>query len=140
MKQLFRTALENYKVSHKQMTTDETKMFLNLIIGDAENFHKILSKDPIYNIILKRIEVYNLEEYIHKDCVLFIYLFAGGNPGKAVLMLIDILNLSKSLNRQIQSNDIGVELYPTGFYDDISVECIIDNLLKPRKVYFSEIY
>jgi hypothetical protein len=135
----------NYKESPVQIETkflsiDEMKTYIYLIMNDINGeLKEDLESSFIYQIIEKRIDVYGLSDKISQEVIPFISLFSDGNPGKAIVILIDILNLSETLQRQIVKSDIGLEIYQDGCYTEETFEQLID-LCKNREVRFSNIY
>jgi translation elongation factor EF-1beta len=126
----------------KELGKDATKSLLLLMFmpDDPETDKKMLeelSEDFIYNILEKRISVFNLPISFTIKAYLYICLLVEGNPGKAITILIDAL--TEYEGKKVDLEDL-IELYLFGFYNEKVCEDYIDNYLKPRKVKWAEIY
>ena len=88
-------------------------------------------------IVQKRIEALKLPITFSKTALFAVDLFAMGNPGRAVALLVDCLTKYEGLN--IGMKEL-TELYPWGFYNTETFEDYVDNYLKPRKLKWAEIY
>jgi len=135
---------KNYKESNvelktRTMTQYETKGFMLFTMIDFNKIKDEISENFIYKVIEKRIKFFELSDKISEDVIPYIVLFSGGNPGKAVVILIDILNLSEDSGRKITKADVGIKLYPDGCYTDDTFYNLVD-LCKDKKVRYSEIY
>ena len=95
----------------------------------------------IISVVHKRHQHYK-EEFKLPDLddkvLILIDLFANGNPGKAIIMLIDLCGTYKD-KKEITMDDF-VNKYPFGFYDMDTMINIGDNYIKTGKVLFSEMY
>lgn len=88
-------------------------------------------------VVKKRIEVMKLPIEFTDAALLSIDIFTQGNPGRAVVFLIDAL--TKFENGIVSLNDVCEKLYPMGFYTEEALEEYIDGC-KDRKYKWSEIY
>ena len=88
-------------------------------------------------VIDKRVEELDLPIKFTDAALLAAEVFAEGNPGKAVVFLIDSLN--KFEGKTVGLDEICESLYPFGFYTDASLDEYIDGC-KDRKYRWSEIY
>ena len=132
-----------------EMDRETSKFFIQLSLAEGEDFKKSLSQQMvaakenggIISIIHKRHQLYK-EEFKLPDLddkvLILIDLFAKGNPGKAIIMLIDLCGTYKD-KEEITMDDF-VNKYPCGFYDMDTMINIGDNYIKTGKVLFSEMY
>lgn len=92
-------------------------------------------------IIYKRYQVFkeskNLPE-IDDSVFLIGDAFSGGNPGRGVLFLIDILGNYHTKDKITLDNIIN--LYPKGYYNFETCQNIVDNYVKTGLLKFSELY
>lgn len=92
-------------------------------------------------IIYKRYQVFkeskNLPE-IDDSVFLIGDAFSGGNPGRGVLFLIDILGNYHTKDKITLDNIIN--LYPEGYYNFETCQNIVDNYVKTGLLKFSELY
>ena len=132
-----------------KMDRETSEVFMQLGFGRNEDFKKLLSQQiamaketaGIIAIVHKRYQHYK-EEFKLPDLddkvLILIDLFANGNPGKAIIMLIDLCGTYKD-KKEITMDDF-VNKYPFGFYDMDTMINIGDNYIKTGKVLFSEMY
>jgi hypothetical protein len=91
-----------------------------------------LSDSHIVQILQWRIEVCELPLDIEPKAMAYIMILSDGNPGKAIVILIDLLELVEHRKKKLPENEaikIALEdlvgIYPMGFYNDRSLERII---------------
>lgn len=133
-------------LNYKPMSPEDTQIFMSISFMNDESADNILKEMTsgdnfnAVNIIYKRYqafkEVMNLPEMTSKAFLSSMYLGID-SPGKAVLFLVDILGRSEG---NITENDISMNMYPYGFYDDSSCRLIIDDYIKTKKLKYSEMY
>lgn len=127
-----------------QLDQDSTKLFaLATIIemnkdklGDAET--EYFTNHPSFQIIQKRIEVYELNIKFSITGVIAAMALTRGVPGRCVTLLIDLLNTLPQ-GHEVTARDLAY-LYPHGFYNEETFGEYIDTVLKPRKMNWTHIY
>jgi len=102
---------------HRQMTDDEAQTFLSLLL--------INEKDPT---------AFQLPLF-EKSALLALELFAQGNPGRAVLSLIDTMEAyEKYLPEKIDISFISTFVYPDGPYSQVGFETVWEDRKNGTKV------
>jgi len=142
IKRLFYKKAQERK-STISLTEKAAEIYMVLTLAENRGIKdelKIPEKDFPFTskIVQKRIEFLKLPINFSKVALFAIDVFAMGNPGKAVALLVDCLTKYEG-NLNISVKDL-TELYPWGFYNTETFEDYIDNYLKPRKVKWAEIY
>lgn len=134
----------NFELKFKPLTEDGVQILL--MVNLNPDFGKEIIKDPEYinmfltQILLKRIEVFGLEDKIDQEA-LFMYLaFGVDNPGKVVLFLIALVEYYEKTGEVATKDDISLKLFPNGFYDDETCEFVANHCMKSRLTIGSEIY
>ena len=128
------------------MDKDQSEMFIKLVMaeameqkGDAKPLPPIAEEDLPFTskVVAKRIEALSLPISFNTFGYLTIEVFARGNPGRAVTILIDCL--TEYEGEEIGTNELS-KLYPWGFYTEEALIEKIDYEFKPHEVLWSEIY
>lgn len=94
----------------------------------------------ICKVFLKRIEVFNLQDKVGDEMFLLTQVFEINNPGEAMLLLITLLDFHTEHNRKATMSDIGLELFPNGFYTHDTCMLLVDNYVKTGKTVNGFIY
>ena len=135
---------ENIHLEYELMTREQSEYFISLMLalstGQKLDLEPLRDSNSIYGLAYKRYKAFNMEDKFEEECLLFVDLFAKGVPGRAVLILIDLLNLHEKLERKVTTNDISRTLYPNGFYTPDTVIKIVDGYVKTGKLNNFEIY
>ena len=137
---------EGIKLDHKPMSTEQSEVFIQLTMmgkeARIEAIDKMRTTQSICNLAIKRIESLNLP--IDLDVCFLIDIFAEGVPGRAVFMIIDLMNYYEDNLKEVNMKadwDVAVtEIYPWGFYSNETIVNIVDNYVKTNKLRNSEIY
>ena len=140
---------EGFSLDVGQMTIEQSRMFINLtMMANDEDFKDKLeaimddmAKTPsIFAIAHKRWEHFKLQDKIDRKALLMVEVFAEGNPGKAVFMMIDMLCLFDKQGRKVTMDDISMEPYPMGFYTSDTVQKVVEGYVKTGLLANSELY
>lgn len=99
-------------------------------------FDKITKTTPedelfLHNIMLKRIEAFELENFIPDYFVMYIDIYNLYNPGRVILFVCLLVEMAKELDRKLTVSDVN-NMFPIGFYNDDTCIWIIDNLIKTK--------
>ena len=136
--------------SYKKLDQKEIELFVTLSLvtreketGEElkEKFKEFAKVDPFTNLIYLRCKHFKDELVLPEITPLVfstIAILSGGNPGRAITMLIDLCGTFK--NRSIITSEEIIEKYPTGVYSDDTFMNICDYYVKTGKVLFSEMY
>lgn len=124
-----------------KLTETQAQLLVGILMAPTEIVIPDNEKLPIMQIVQKRITGYNLPIKFTDAALLYIAILSDGNPGKAMVILIDSLQRYGNDKDvvEVTTSDL-CELYPWGFYTYDSFVDYIDNYLKNRKVKYSEIY
>lgn len=99
------------------------------------------SKYFLLQVFWKRIEALNLADKVSSTVLIGIDLLEISTPAESVIAVIDIVAYVEKNNiTQVTLEELFMCIYPDGFYDKETVVKIIDNVLKPKRCTFSEIY
>ena len=135
---------------YKKLDKEEIELFVTLSLVTREKeiseelknkFEEFAKVDPLTNLIYLRYKHFKDELVLPEITPLVfstIAILSGGNPGRAIMMLIDLCGTFK--NRSIITSAEIVEKYPDGIYSDDTFMNICDNYVKTGKVLFSEMY
>ena len=135
---------------YKKLDKEEVELFVTLALVTREKetgeelknqFENFVKVDPLTNLIYLRYKQFKDELVLPEITPLVfstIAILSGGNPGRAIMMLIDLCGTFK--NRSIITSAEIVEKYPNGIYSDDTFMNICDNYVKTGKVLFSEMY
>ena len=136
--------------SYKKLDKEEVELFVTLSLVTREKeiseelknkFEEFVKVDPLTNLIYLRYKYFKDELALPEITPLVfntIAILSGGNPGRAIMMLIDLCGTFK--NRSIITSAEIVEKYPNGIYSDDTFMDICDHYVKTGKVLFSEMY
>lgn len=136
--------------SYKKLDKEEVELFVTLSLVTREKeiseelknkFEEFAKVDPLTNLIYLRYKYFKDELALPEITPLVfntIAILSGGNPGRAIMMLIDLCGTFK--NRSIITSAEIVEKYPNGIYSDDTFMDICDHYVKTGKVLFSEMY
>jgi len=114
----------------------QAKLLLSLRFMDEHEIpKKSLEEDFVCQVVMKRINACELPLNIDNRAIAYISVLSKGNPGRAVITLIDILE------RDIENVtlDTLVGLYPFGHYSEDALCRKIDEH-QARKYKWSKIY
>ena len=129
---------------------EEIELFVTLSLVTREKetgeelkdkFEEFVKVDPLTNLIYLRYKHFKDELVLPEITPLVfntIAILSGGNPGRAIMMLIDLCGTFK--NRSIITSAEIVEKYPNGIYSDDTFMNICNYYVKTGKVLFSEMY
>ena len=136
--------------SYKKLDKEEIELFVTLSLVTREKetgeelkdkFEEFVKVDPLTNLIYLRYKHFKDELVLPEITPLVfntIAILSGGNPGRAIMMLIDLCGTFK--NRSIITSAEIVEKYPNGIYSEDTFMNICDYYVKTGKVLFSEMY
>jgi hypothetical protein len=124
------------------MTESQTSVVLSLMLAESENkesFDKgyreqVKDVDFICQIIEKRIKAFKLPTF-EPSAVMMLSMFAQGNPGRAVISIIDTLDTWKRLGgiHKISGEFVATHVYPMGIYSQEEFETVWDaKKLEPK--------
>ena len=122
------------------LSQNNTRVLLYTIMTEhlkREDPVQIFELSPLSTIIRKRIEAFNLPISFRDTGLLALEAIANGNPGRAIVCLIDCLH--KFEGEEVTASKM-CDLYPYGHYNEETFEDYVDNYLKTRKIKYSEIY
>lgn len=136
--------------SYKKLDKEEIELFVTLSLVTREKetgeelkdkFEEFVKVDPLTNLIYLRYKYFKDKLVLPEITPLVfntIAILSGGNPGRAIMMLIDLCGTFK--NKSIITSAEIVEKYPNGIYSDDTFMNICDYYVKTGKVLFSEMY
>jgi hypothetical protein len=130
---------------HSLLTEEQVKFMLMLEL-QPETLDSVWNDNMFQNEFLVqvfngRINAFGLEEFV--DPKLFVYgilVFGVDSPGKGNIFLIKLLEHYHKNNVPATKNDLIMNIFPEGFYDDVTGRNIVDYCLKSRATVFSELY
>lgn len=108
------------------MSDERLKLMFDEVIKTTPNDDLFL-----HNIMLKRIEAFELENFIPDYFVMYIDIYNLYNPGRVVLFVCLLVEMSKQLGRRLTVSDVN-NMFPIGFYNDETCIWMIDNLIKTK--------
>ena len=144
------SAMPDINFGYKKLDQKEIELFVTLSLVTREKetgeelknkFEEFAKVDPLTNLIYLRYKDFKDELVLPEITPLVfntIAILSCGNPGRAIMMLIDLCGTFK--NRSIITSAEIVEKYPNGIYSDDTFMNICDNYVKTGKVLFSEMY
>ena len=136
--------------SYKKLDKEEIELFVTLSLVTREKetgeelkdtFEEFVKVDPLTNLIYLRYKYFKDKLVLPEITPLVfstIAILSGGNPERAIMILIDLCGTFK--NRSIITSAEIVEKYPNGIYDHATFMNICDYYVKTGKVLFSEMY
>lgn len=144
------STMPDINFGYKKLNNEEIELFVTLALVTREKetgeelknqFEEFVEEDPLTNLIYLKYKGFKkVFELPTVTPLVFttIAILSEGNPGRAIMMLIDLCGTFK--NRSIITSSEIVEKYPTGIYDDDTFMNICDKYIKTGEVLFSEIY
>ena len=120
------------------LTGDQSQLMMQLMLLDEEPEgmrEEIVGKDIAAAVLSKRIEAFDLPVKLSAKALMYVVILCAGNPGRAVVTLIDILDAE--LN-EVTMDDL-VRIYPWGHYNEERLGVVIDEH-KQRVHKWSHIY
>lgn len=144
------STMPDINFSYKKLDESEIELFITLSLVTKEQetgeelknkFEEFAKIDPLTNLIYLRYKKFKDKLVLPEITPLVfntIAILSGGNPGRAIMMLIDLCGTFK--NRSIITSEEITEKYPNGIYSDDTFMNICDNYVKTEKVLFSEMY
>ena len=144
------SAMPDIGFDYKKLDKEEIELFVTLSLVTREKetgeelknkFEEFAKVDPLTNLIYLRYKDFKDELVLPEITPLVfntIAILSCGNPGRAIMILIDLCGTFK--NRSIITSAEIVEKYPNGIYSDDTFMNICDNYVKTGKVLFSEMY
>ena len=139
-------AKEDINPNWKSMSMEQSKSFIMISMMKPEERLDICEQiineasPSIFNLAHKRWVHFKMQEKIDLDVLLLVDLFAEGVPGRAVFMLIDLLNKFEDTQKKVTIDTVSMDMYPMGFYSDEAVQTIVDGFVKTGKLRNSELY
>lgn len=123
---------------YEPLSDDASKLLITLLINEqAGNEPKADAELPFLSaIVAKRISGMKLPITFSPIALLAVNAFVD-RPGSAVVLLMDAL--TKFEGQTVTASSL-CDLYPSGFYDEESLTTLIDDVVKPRKCKWAEIY
>ena len=106
------------------LTNDEMLIILSMDFnGRHKELYDEFEKEPIAQLFIKRLNVFKKAPYniraFEKDAIIGLGLLSKGNPGRAVLSMIDTLEKADEFNpKKIDLEFICYHVYPDGVYSD----------------------
>jgi hypothetical protein len=138
------TKFDHYKNDSEKVSPledDQMQLFVMATLMESQDQEGVISPDILdffsTQILLKRIEFYKLPIKFSSSGFMAVLAITNANPGKVVAMLVELLN--KYEGQTIGASHIA-DLYPMGFYKEEVFCHFIDDVLKARKIKWSEIY
>ena len=135
---------------YKKLDKEEVELFVTLSLENREKeiseelkneFEEFAKVDPLTNLIYLRYKYFK-DKLILPEITPLVFItiaiLSEGNPGRAIMILIDLCGTFRNKSI-ITSNEI-IEKYPNGIYDHDTFMNICDNYIKTGKVLFSEMY
>ena len=132
------------RINHKEFSEDETKYFLSLNFMPNEEKAAIINDSKWQGEFLVKIAnnwMKKFPDVLDPELFLFgIICFGIDNPGKLNVLVAKCLEHYLKVGRKIVPDDLSMEIFPFGMYDDDTFRNIIDKCMKPKASLFSEIY
>lgn len=131
--------------SYELLTEEQTKFMLMLemqpTILDTIWEDEMFQNEFLVKVFNQRIELCKLSSMVNPK--LFVYailVFGVDSPGKGNIFLIKLLEYFHKNGTMATKDDLSLNIFPEGFYDDITGRNIVDYCLKPKVTVFSELY
>ena len=135
----------NNPPSYELLTEEQTKFMLMLelqpTILDTIWEDELFQNEFLVKVFNQRIKLFKLEEMVNPK--LFVYailVFGVDSPGKGNIFLIKLLEHYHKNNEVATKDDLSLNIFPEGFYDNTTGRNIVDYCLKSRATVFSELY
>lgn len=136
-------AASNHEPTYVQLKIDHVK-FLTILFGSTDEVKDNMIQDVtsvgLGAVLSKRITAFKLEDAISKDGMLFWVALDIDSPGGLMLYLITLLDFYTENNKAATLNDLGMQIYPDGFYTVDSCRYIVNNFVKDNKAKNGYIY
>lgn len=136
---------EGIELGYSPFQEKESHHFITLMMMEPEDRKAVClqiaeTENPsIFLIAYKRWLHYGMQEKIALETLLLVDLFARGVPGRAVMILIDMLNIHEDTGQIVTFSEV-INLYPMGFYDDNTFKVILDGYVKTGLLRNFDIY
>ena len=139
--------LRNINMSpiYSQMTEEQIKFMLMLELQpnllDTIWEEEMFQNEFLVKVFNQRVELCKLSSMVNPK--LFVYailVFGVDSPGKGNIFLIKLLEHYHKNNEVATKDDLSLNIFPEGFYDDTTGRNIVDYCLKSRATVFSELY
>ena len=144
------SAMPDINFGYKKLDKEEVELFVTLSLENREKeiseelkneFEEFAKVDPLTNLIYLRYKYFK-DKLILPEITPLVFItiaiLSEGNPGRAIMILIDLCGTFRNKSI-ITSNEI-IEKYPNGIYDHDTFMNICDYYVKTGKVLFSEMY
>ena len=112
----------------KQLTREQSKVLMNLMMVESQIPEEKIADDFLCNVIKKRITARKLPIEYETNGLAYLSVLCEGNPGRAVLTLIELLN-RKEPKITIEAL---VNAYPYGHYTTLALEKRIDEVREQK--------
>lgn len=146
-KENFISIEDKVNICRVELDEDSAKLLIamNMLIDSKDDIYyeiinEIKNDSFLAKVILKRIEVLELKDYIDEDIVLGIPIFNLNTPGEAVMYLIRILEDVIKKETKYSFKDVVLDSFGSGWYSKDTIREIIDENLKTKKATLSSIY
>lgn len=130
---------------YSQLTEEQIKFMLMLELQpnllDTIWEEEMFQNEFLVKVFNQRIELCKLSSMVNPK--LFVYailVFGVDSPGKGNIFLIKLLEHYHKNNAVATKDDLSLNIFPEGFYDDTTGRNIVDYCLKSRATVFSELY
>ena len=130
---------------YSQMTEEQIKFMLMLELQpnllDTIWEEEMFQNEFLVKVFNQRVELCKLSSMVNPK--LFVYailVFGVDSPGKGNIFLIKLLEHYHKNNEVATKDDLSLNIFPEGFYDDTTGRNIVDYCLKSRATVFSELY
>ena len=135
----------NNPPSYELLTEEQTKFMLMLelqpTILDTIWEDELFQNEFLVKVFNQRIKLFKLEEMVNPKLFVYaIFVFGVDSPGKGNIFLIKLLEHYHKNNEVATKDDLSLNIFPEGFYDDTTGRNIVDYCLKSRATVFSELY
>ena len=139
--------LRNINMSpiYSQLTEEQIKFMLMLELQpnllDTIWEEEMFQNEFLVKVFNQRVELCKLSSMVNPK--LFVYailVFGVDSPGKGNIFLIKLLEHYHKNNEVATKDDLSLNIFPEGFYDDTTGRNIVDYCLKSRATVFSELY
>ena len=128
---------------YRQLEMDGVKIMTILHGASDENKYEMISNissEGLGAVLIKRINAFQLEDAVSNDGKLFWMVLDVNTPGALMLYLIKLLDFYTEHNRPATLEDLGMRIFPNGFYTTNSGIDIVNNIVKENKAINGYIY
>ena len=119
----------------KQLTKEQSEILMGLMMAESQIPEEKIADDFLCNVIKKRITACKLPIEYETNGLVYLSVLCEGNPGRAVLTLIELLNRKEP---KITIHAL-VDAYPDGHYTTEALEKRIDEV-RERKSEWDYLY